>query len=42
LLPPDSSLPLLRFVLDETRRALPLTAEADWQLLRLAPEVGHA
>jgi hypothetical protein len=39
---PGSSLPLLRFVLDETRRALPLTEAADWQLLRLAPEAGHA
>jgi hypothetical protein len=41
-LPPGSSLPLLRFVLDEARRALPLTGEADWQLLRLAPESAHA
>ena len=42
-LPPESSLPLLRFVLDETRRALPLTQAADWRLLRqLSPEVGHA
>jgi len=42
-LPPESSLPLLRFVLDDTRRALSLTAAADWRLLRqLAPEVGHA
>jgi len=34
----DSSLPLLRFVLDETQNVLPLTESADWQLLRLAPE----
>jgi hypothetical protein len=39
---PDSSLPLLRFVLDETQSALPLTETADWQLLRLAPGGGHA
>jgi hypothetical protein len=39
---PGSSLPLLRFVLDETRRALLLTGEADWQLLRQAKEGGHA
>lgn len=39
---PGSALPLLRFVLDETRVALPLTEAADWQLLRLAPEAGHA
>jgi hypothetical protein len=37
-----SSLPLLRFFLDETQSALPLTEAADWQLLRLAPEAGHA
>jgi hypothetical protein len=37
-----SALPLLRFVLDETQSALPLTGTADWQLLRLAPGVGHA
>jgi hypothetical protein len=37
-LPPASLLPLLRFVLDETRSALPLTETADWQLQRLAPE----
>jgi len=41
-LPPGSVLPLLRFVLDETRNALPLTETASWQLLRLAPEAGHA
>ncbi|MCL2524621.1 MAG: beta-ketoacyl synthase chain length factor [Betaproteobacteria bacterium] len=41
-LSPGSALPLLRFVLDETRNALTLTEMADWQLLRLAPEVGHA
>jgi hypothetical protein len=41
-LSPDSALPLLRFVLDETQGALPLTETADWQLLRLAPEAGHA
>jgi len=39
---PDSSLPLLRFALDETQSALPLTEKADWQLLRLAPEASHA
>lgn len=39
---PCSALPLLRFVLDETRNALPLTETADWRLLRLAPETGHA
>ncbi|MCL2875024.1 MAG: beta-ketoacyl synthase chain length factor [Betaproteobacteria bacterium] len=39
---PGSALPLLRFVLDETRNALPLTEMAGWQLLRLAPEPGHA
>jgi hypothetical protein len=33
---------LLRFVLDETRNALPLTAAEDWQLQRLVPEGGHA
>ncbi|MCL2160499.1 MAG: beta-ketoacyl synthase chain length factor [Betaproteobacteria bacterium] len=37
-----SALPLLRFVLDETQNAMPLTETADWQLLRLAPEGGHA
>ncbi|MCL1824407.1 MAG: beta-ketoacyl synthase chain length factor [Betaproteobacteria bacterium] len=37
-----SSLPLLRFVLDETQNALPLAGTAGWQLLRLAPESGHA
>jgi hypothetical protein len=37
-----SSLPLLRFVLDETRCALPLTEGADWQLLRQTREGGHA
>ncbi|MCL2645177.1 MAG: beta-ketoacyl synthase chain length factor [Betaproteobacteria bacterium] len=39
---PGSTLSLLRFVLDETRNALPLTGMAGWQLLRLAPEAGHA
>ena len=39
---PSSALPLLRFILDETQSALPLTETADWQLLRLAPETGHA
>jgi hypothetical protein len=39
---PVSSLPLLRFVLDGTQRALPLTETADWQLLRLASEADHA
>ena len=33
---PGSALPLLRFVLDETQSALPLTETADWQLLRHA------
>jgi hypothetical protein len=41
-LPPDSSLPLLRFFLDETRHALPLTEGANWQLLRQTKEGGHA
>jgi len=43
-LTPGSALPLLRFVLDETQSALPLTEAADWQLLRLTPvsEAGHA
>jgi len=39
---PGSALPLLRFVLDETRDALPLTRAAGWQLLRLAPEAINA
>ncbi|MCL2308834.1 MAG: beta-ketoacyl synthase chain length factor [Proteobacteria bacterium] len=39
---PVSALPLLRFVLDETQGVLPLTGAADWQLLRLESEVGHA
>lgn len=39
---PASSLPLLRFMLDETQNALPLTETADWQLQRLSPKVGHA
>ncbi|MDR2925845.1 MAG: beta-ketoacyl synthase chain length factor [Azoarcus sp.] len=37
-----SPLALLRFALDETRRALPLTDAADWQLRRFAPETRHA
>ncbi|MDR2244091.1 MAG: beta-ketoacyl synthase chain length factor [Burkholderiales bacterium] len=41
-LPVNSLLSLLRFVLDETQSALPLTEAADWRLQHLAPEVGHA
>jgi hypothetical protein len=37
-----SSLPLLRFALDETHRALPLTEGTGWQLLRQAKESRHA
>lgn len=37
-----SALSLLRFVLDETQNALPLTETAEWKLLRLSPEAGHA
>ncbi|MCL2297935.1 MAG: beta-ketoacyl synthase chain length factor [Proteobacteria bacterium] len=51
-LPADSLLSLLRFVLDESQHTLPLTAAADWRLLRapmqqgalqgLTPETSHA
>ncbi|MDR1850440.1 MAG: beta-ketoacyl synthase chain length factor [Zoogloeaceae bacterium] len=37
-----SALSLLRFVLDETQNTLPLTETAEWKLLRLSPEAGHA
>jgi len=34
----DSTLPLLRFFLNDTQSVLPLTGTAGWQLLRVAPE----